>query len=101
MHKFIITLLFLLVCPLAAVSFADDKSDCINSCANEKRASDMYCPPAGGFTDEDHKQCMTKNSADFTNCRNACSPPATPPAEQQPAPANTPAETPADSVFPE
>jgi hypothetical protein len=86
-----ITLLLLISCPLAGASFADDKSDCLNICANEKRANDMYCPPAGGFTDEDSKQCMAKNSADFISCKNICSPPVTPPADQQTAPAQLPA----------
>lgn len=101
MRIFIITPLVLCVCLLTAVSFADEKSDCLNSCANDKRASDMYCPPAGGFTDEDNKQCLAKNSADFKNCNNACSPPVTPPDEPQPAPAEIPEKTSEDSVAPE
>ena len=94
MRLFLITLLLLSVCPLTAVSFADEKSDCLNSCANDKRAGDMYCPPAGGFTDEDNKQCLAKNSADFTKCKDTCSPPA----DQQPAPTQSPVIIPDDSA---
>lgn len=100
MRIFIISLLFLMGCLCTGVCFADEKADCINICANDKRASDMYCPPAGGFTDEDNKQCMTKNSADFTSCKNTCSPPAAPAEEQQSAPTETPAETTAEAVPP-
>lgn len=101
MRIFFITLLFLSGCLLTGVSFADEKSDCLNSCANDKRASNMYCPPAGGFTDEDNKQCLAKNSADFTSCKNACSPQLTPPEEPQPTPAENPEKTADDSVAPE
>lgn len=101
MRIFIITFLFLIVCLLTGVSFADEKSDCLNSCANDKRASDMYCPPSGGFTDEDNKQCLAKNSADFISCNKACSPPVTPPEEPQLTPAEIPEKTPEDSVAPE
>ena len=93
MRIFIITLLLLIICPLIGVSFADEKSDCLNQCENDKRANAMYCPPAGGFTDEDNKQCMAKNSVDFINCKNTCSPPVTPSADQQPTPTQLPAKT--------
>jgi len=96
-----IGLMFFIVCLLTGVSFADEKSDCLNSCANDKRASDMYCPPAGGFTDEDNKQCLTKNSADFKKCTTACSPPAIPAEEPQPAESEIPEKTADDSVSPE
>jgi len=83
MRIFIVALLILLACPITKVSYADEKSDCLNSCANEKRTNDMYCPPAGGFTDEDNKQCQSRNSAEFLRCTNICSPPTPPPAEPQ------------------
>jgi len=83
MRIFFMAILLLIACPLTRVSFADEKSDCLNSCANEKRNNDMYCPPAGGYTDEDNKQCLSKNSADFIRCTNICSPPTPPPAEPQ------------------
>lgn len=101
MRILIIAILFLIICLLPGVSFADEKSDCLNSCANDKRAGDMYCPPAGGFTDEDNKQCLAKNSADFKSCTNACSPPVTPPEEPQLTPAEIPEKTADDSVAPE
>jgi len=88
MRMFFITLLLLILCLLTGMSFADEKSDCLNSCANDKRANDMYCPPAGGYTDDDHKQCADKNTSDYNNCIKACSPPppspVTPPADQPP-----------------
>jgi len=86
MRIYFITLLLLMVCPLTGVSVADEKSDCLNSCESTKRSSDMYCPPAGGFTDEDNKQCLAKNSADFISCKNICSPPVASPAEQHSTP---------------
>lgn len=101
MRILIITLLFLSGCLLTGVSFADEKSDCLNRCLNDKRASNMYCPPAGGFTDEDNKQCLAKNSADFNNCTNACSPPLTPAEEPQATQAENPERTADDSVAPE
>jgi hypothetical protein len=94
MRIFFITLSLLILCSLTGVSFADEKSDCLNNCANDKRANDMYCPPAGGFTDEDNKQCLAKNSADFISCKNTCSPPA----DQQPTPTQLPAKILDDSV---
>lgn len=36
----------------------------------------MYCPPAGGYTDEDHKQCIDKNTSAFNDCTKSCAPPA-------------------------
>jgi len=83
MRIYFIIQLFLIGCLLTSVSFADEKSDCLNSCANDKRSSDMYCPPAGGYTDEDNKLCLSKNSADFIRCTNICSPPTPTPAEPQ------------------
>ncbi|GFE61855.1 hypothetical protein [Geobacter sp. AOG2] len=73
--RFIVTvLLLLLLFPLAATSRADEKSDCLAACTTDKRSVDMYCPPAGGFSDEDHKQCMDKNDAAYNDCIKACSP---------------------------
>jgi len=83
MRIFIITLLLLFICPLAGVSFADDVSYCLSNCTNDKRANDMYCPPAGGFTDEENKQCAVKNTTEYDNCIKTCSPPVTSPADQQ------------------
>jgi hypothetical protein len=80
---FFITLLLLIICPLTGTSFADEKSDCLNNCVNDKRANDMYCPPAGGFTDEENKQCVVKNTTEYNNCVKSCAPPVTPPADQQ------------------
>jgi hypothetical protein len=83
--KFFIALLLLIVCPLSGTCIADEKSDCLTGCANDKRANDMYCPPAGGITDEEHNQCVDRNTFQYNYCVNRCSPPATPPADQQPA----------------
>ena len=83
MRIFIITLLLLIMCPLTGTGFADEKSDCLNNCTNDKRANDMYCPPAGGFTDEEHNQCVDKSTTRYSFCVNKCSPPVTPPADQQ------------------
>ena len=91
--------LLLLIIPFTTVSLADEKSDCLNSCANDKRTNDMYCPPSGGFTDEDNKQCIAKNSADFTSCTNSCSPPASPPEETQ-AESIQPTPAPPDDSLP-
>jgi hypothetical protein len=75
-----------ILCSSAIFSFADEKSDCINKCANEKRSSDMYCPPAGGYSDEDHKQCIEKSSATYNECIKGCSPSQQPPAAIEPPP---------------
>lgn len=94
MRIYLITLLLLFICPLTSVCFADDKSDCLNQCANDKRDADMFCPPAGGYTDEDRKQCLAKNTSDFTGCTKVCSPPA----DQQSTPTELPAKSPDESV---
>jgi hypothetical protein len=83
MRIFFITLLLLIMCPFTGISFADEKSDCLSNCANDKRAQSMYCPPAGGFTDQDNKQCVDKYTTEYNNCIKACSPPVTPPEDQQ------------------
>lgn len=101
MRILIITILFVIICLLPGFSFADEKSDCLNSCENDKRASDMYCPPAGGFTDQDNKECLAKNSADLKSCKNDCSPPLTPAEEPQLTPAEIPEKTSDDPVAPE
>lgn len=82
------TLLFFVLCPLAGAAFADDRSDCLNACSSDKRSNDMYCPPAGGYSDEDHKQCLEKNAATYGECAKACSPAPAP--ESPPAPADPP-----------
>jgi len=83
MRIFFITLLLLIMSPVSGTGFADEKSDCLGNCANDKRANDMFCPPAGGFTDEENKQCVLKNTTEYNNCVKTCSPPVTPPADQQ------------------
>jgi hypothetical protein len=83
MRVFFITLLLLVMSPASGTGFADEKSDCLGNCANDKRANDMFCPPAGGFTDEENKQCVLKNTAEYNNCIKTCSPPVTPPTDQQ------------------
>jgi len=91
MRILLTALLLLLLFPLAGTGHADDRSDCLNACANDKRSSDMYCPPAGGYSDEDHKQCVEKNATAYSDCVKACSP-APAPAEPPPA---APSEPPA------
>lgn len=95
MRIFFVTLLFFIICPLTAVGFADEKSACLNSCTNDKRSHDMYCPPAGGFTDEENKQCLNKNSADLARCTANCSPPPQP-EEPQPETMQSPPTLPDD-----
>jgi hypothetical protein len=85
MRIFFIILLLLIMCPLAGISFADEKSECLSICANDKRANSMYCPPAGGMTDEENKHCVARITTEYNNCIKICSPPVTPPVEQQPA----------------
>jgi hypothetical protein len=81
MTKISVAMLLCILSTVTSVSFADDKSDCLNNCANDKRANTMYCPPAGGYSDNDHKQCVEKSVADYNTCISACSPAsATPPA---------------------
>lgn len=92
-----ILLLVAIVCSLTETGRAGDNSDCQLSCANEKRSNDMYCPPAGGYSDEDHKQCMDKNTAAYNDCIKSCSPTSAPseppPPEPQPAQQVEPATT--------
>ena len=83
MRIIFITLLVTVLCSLTVMSYADDKSDCLINCSNEKRSKDMYCPPAGGYTDEDHKQCIDKNAVAYNGCTKDCSPS---PAVSEPSP---------------
>lgn len=83
MRIFFITLVLLIMCPLTGTGFADEKSDCLSNCANDKRAADMYCPPAGGYTDEDNKECVAKSTTVYNDCFKICSPPVTPPGDHQ------------------
>lgn len=92
MRIIFITLLVNILCCITVTSFADEKSDCLNNCANEKRSSEMFCPPAGGYTDEDHKQCIEKNTATYNDCVKGCSPSPTP-SERPPAAIEPPAAT--------
>ncbi|KAB0665602.1 hypothetical protein F6V25_07720 [Oryzomonas japonica] len=88
------TMLFLILCPLAGAALADDRSDCLNACASDKRSNDMYCPPAGGYSDEDHRQCLEKNAAAYGECAKACSPAPEPPPATAPEPPPAPADPP-------
>jgi hypothetical protein len=79
MRLLFITLSVTVLFSLTVMSYADDKSECVNSCSNEKRSKDMYCPPAGGYTDEEHKQCIDTNAAAYNDCIKGCTPaPASP-----------------------
>jgi len=89
MRILVTALLLLLLCPLAGTSRADERSDCLATCTNDKRSNDMYCPPAGGYSDDDHKQCVEKNTAAYNDCTKACSPAPSPPAVTNPEPATT------------
>ena len=62
------------LCSITVMSYADEKSDCLGNCSNDKRSKDMYCPPDGGYTAEDHKQCMDANAAAYGDCIKSCSP---------------------------
>lgn len=86
------TLLLLILCLLAGTSVADENTGCLNGCANDKRSNDIYCPPAGGYSDEDHKQCIARNAAVFSDCIKVCSPA---PPIPEPPPAATPEPPPA------
>ncbi len=75
----LVTLLVTVLSSLTVMSYADDKSDCLDNCSNDKRSKDMYCPPAGGYSDENHKQCIDTNATAYNDCIKSCSPaPATP-----------------------
>ena len=95
MRLIFVSVLFLVYCSSDRPAGADDKSDCLNRCAIDKRTSDMYCPPAGGYSDDDHKQCREKNAAAHSQCIKACTPepPALPPAEPPPAAIEQPVTT--------
>jgi hypothetical protein len=98
MRIFFITLLLLIMCPLTGISFADEKSDCLSSCANDKRANSMYCPPAGGFTNEENKQCVERITTEYNNCIKICSPPVIPSVDQQFTTTPSPSDSPGESV---
>ena len=84
MRIFIITILLQVLCSITVMSFADDKSDCLDSCSNDKRSNEMFCPPSGGFSDDDHKQCVGRIAETYKECVKVCSPPAEVP-QQLPA----------------
>jgi hypothetical protein len=92
MQIIFISLLTSILCSLTAMSFADEKSDCLNKCNYESSSSKMYCPPAGGYSDEDHKQCSEKNNAAYNDCIKGCSPPVAQP-ETQPVTNEPPVTT--------
>jgi hypothetical protein len=92
---FILAIVILVLGPLSRNSSADEKSDCLASCAIEKRSNDMYCPPAGGYSDDDHKQCKERNTISYNSCVKVCTPVAVappvaeaPPSAIDPPPAN-------------
>jgi hypothetical protein len=91
MRIIFIMLLVTVLCPITVMSYADDKSDCLGGCSNDKNSKDMYCPPAGGYTAEDRKQCMDANAAAYNDCIKGCSPaPVTPEPTAAPLPVVTP-----------
>jgi hypothetical protein len=100
MRIFCIFISVSILCSSAMFSIADDKTDCLINCANEKRSSEMYCPPAGGYSDEDHKQCIEKNTAAYNECSKGCSPPPETP-QQQPATVEPPLSLPDVSNLPD
>ena len=79
MRIIFITLLVCILCSQAVMGFADEKSDCLKNCANEKRSNNMYCPPDGGFYDEYHKQCKDINTIAYDDCVKVCSQAPAPP----------------------
>jgi hypothetical protein len=91
MRIIFILLLVTILCSLTVMSNADNNPECLINCSNEKRSNDMYCPPAGGYSDEDHKQCMDKNTVAYNDCVKGCSP-----APVTPAPAELPPAQPVD-----
>ena len=87
MRIFFVLLLIQLFSSPVVSSFADEKSDCLNNCSQDKRSTEMYCPPAGGFSNDDHAQCIDKAGAAFADCVKNCSPAAAlPEPEQAPPP---------------
>jgi len=82
---------------LTVMGYADDKSDCANSCSNDKRSKDMYCPPAGGYSDEEHKQCIDTNTAAYNDCIKGCTPASEPPESPIPPTPETPTAQPVES----
>lgn len=97
MRYFFITLLVTVLFPLTVMSYADDYSDCVNRCSNEKRSKDMYCPPAGGYSDEEHKQCIDTNTAAFNYCIRSCTPASPPTASPTLPTPDTPTAQPVES----
>jgi hypothetical protein len=99
MHKTFVSMVVVVLAlgSLAGLSFADDNSDCLSGCANDKRSSDMYCAPAGGYSEDDHRQCVEKNTTTYNDCVKACLPQPAVPAPPAPvtAPAGQPEEQPA------
>ena len=85
MRLLFITLSVTVLFSLTVMSYADDKSECVNSCSNDKRSKDMYCPLAGGYSDEDYKQCLAANTMAYNDCIQKCSPTSVTP-EQTPQP---------------
>jgi hypothetical protein len=90
MRIIFITLIVTVLCSLTVMSYADDKSECLGGCSNDKHSKDMYCPPAGGYTDEDHKQCMDTNATAYNDCIKSCSPAPVIPELAAPQPVVTP-----------
>jgi hypothetical protein len=88
-----ILLLVTILCSLTETGNADSNSDCLIGCSNEKRSNDMYCPPAGGYSDDDHKQCMDKNAAAYNDCVKGCSPAPASPESPPPEPSLQPVES--------
>ena len=97
MRLLFITLSATVLFSLTIMSYADDKSDCVSSCSNEKRSKDMYCPPAGGYSDEEHRQCIDTNTAAYNDCIKGCSSTSPPPESPTPPTPETPAAQPAES----
>lgn len=96
MRILFISILLLILCPLTGVGIADERSNCIYNCENDKRANDINCTPADGYTDEDNKQCLDQNISAFNTCTNSCPPPE----DQQPPETTSPSVPPEEPVAP-
>lgn len=101
MKVLLVLLVSIVLSPFSSAEvFADEKSDCLNKCSNEKSSTLMYCPPAGGYSDEEHKQCIEKITAAYIECSKGCYPPPETP-QQLPATVDPPLSLPDVHDLPE
>jgi len=81
MRIFFIASLLLTLSPLIGTSAADEVYFCQKGCLYDKRSNDLNCPPAGGSSSGERKQCLEKNVATYNDCLKRCTPPSAKPDE--------------------